>query len=466
MSDQREKNRVALVSVGAAVFLTGTKLVVGLLTGSLGILSEAAHSGLDLLAAMMTWFSVRVSDRPADGDHPYGHHKVDNLSALVETLLLLVTCLWIFYEAVERLFFRAPVVEVNAWSYGVLVLAIVIDFTRSRALIRVARRTRSAALEADALHFSSDIASSAVVLVGLVLTQAGYPQADAVGAIAVGLLVVWISVRLGKKAVDALIDRVPPDHRPRAERVALAVPGVRRAYDVRVREAGPKHFIDLKVAVDPALNLEAVHALTDTVEDALRRDFEDADVLVHAEPDGGHPEGLGETVERLAGAVGARMHDLRIQRTSQGLDVAVHLEWPPGKSLAEAHRCGTEVEERARRLFPGIRAFRTHLESFDRAASDRRDVTADNASLVARIREAAAEEGASCCSEVTILEGEDRLWVALSCELDASLSLEEAHARATRIELRVRRLAEKIASVVVHTEPATACSGPARPRRW
>jgi len=291
VSDGHEKNRVALVSVLAAVFLTGTKLVVGLLTGSLGILSEAAHSGLDLLAALMTWFSVRVSDRPADGDHPYGHHKIDNFSALVETLLLLVTCIWIFYEAVQRLFFRAPEIEVNAWSYGVLVLAIAIDWSRSRALMRVARKTRSAALEADALHFSSDIASSAVVLVGLALTQAGYPEADAIGAIGVGLFVVWISFKLGKKAVDALIDRVPPDHRPRAERVALAVPGVRRAYDVRVREAGPKHFIDLKVAVDPDLRLEAVHALTDAVEDALRGSFEDADVLVHAEPDGAAGEG-------------------------------------------------------------------------------------------------------------------------------------------------------------------------------
>ncbi|MBI5498696.1 MAG: cation diffusion facilitator family transporter [Deltaproteobacteria bacterium] len=386
VDERREKNRVALASVAAAVFLTGTKLVVGLLTGSLGILSEAAHSGLDLLAALMTWFSVRVSDRPADGDHTYGHHKIDNLSALVETLLLLVTCIWIFYEAVQRLFFRAPAVEVNAWSYGVLVLAIVIDFTRSRALLRVARRTRSAALEADALHFSSDIASSAVVLAGLALTQAGYPQADAVGAIGVGLFVVWISVRLGRKAVDALIDRVPPDHRPRAERVALGVPGVRRAYDARVREAGPKHFIDLKVAVDPALPLEAVHALTDAVEEALRGSFEDADVLVHAEPDAARAEGL------------------------------------------------------------------------DRAAPERRDVTAGNTALVERIRGAAAEEGAACCPEITILEGEDRLWVSLSCELDAPLSLDEAHARATRIELLVRRLSERIASVVVHTEPGTGAT--------
>jgi cation diffusion facilitator family transporter len=291
-----EKRRVAATSVAAALFLTGTKLAVGLLTGSLGILSEAAHSGLDLLAAAMTLFAVRTSDRPPDRDHPYGHDRIDNLSALFETVLLLATCVWIVYEAVERLFFKTVAVEVNVWSFAVIAVAIVVDFGRSRALSRAARRTRSAALEADAIHFSSDIASSFVVLTGLVLTRLGYSEADAIGGIGVSLFIVWISVRLGRRSIDALLDRVPEDHVGRAEKAALRVPAVRSVYDVRVRHAGAKHFVDLKVALDPNTSLTDVHAVTDEVELAVTRELGDADVVVHAEPS---PPDTGEDRTRL-----------------------------------------------------------------------------------------------------------------------------------------------------------------------
>jgi len=284
MDPTRDKIRVATTSVIAAVFLTATKLVVGLLTGSLGILSEAAHSGLDLLAAGMTFFAVRTSDRPADDDHPYGHHKIDNLAALFETLLLLITCAWIIWEAVSRLFFKPVDIEVNVLSFGVIILAIVIDFSRSRALSRVAKRTRSAALEADALHFSSDIASSLVVLGGLVLTSLGYPQADAIGAIGVSVIIVWVSVRLGKRAVEVLLDGIPVDHASRASEAALAVAGVHQVYDVRVRHAGAKHFVDLKIGLDPSMLLSEAHDLTELVEDAVRLELDNADVVVHAEP--------------------------------------------------------------------------------------------------------------------------------------------------------------------------------------
>ncbi len=289
MSSTREKKRVAASSVVAAVFLTGTKLAVGLLTGSLGILSEAAHSGLDLVAALMTWLAVSVSDRPADRDHPYGHEKIDNLSALFETVLLLATCLWIITEAVERLFFKKVAIDVTFWSFAVIVVAMIVDFSRSRALARVARRTHSAALEADALHFSSDIGSSAVVLVGLAATRLGLPQADAIGAIGVSLFIVWVSLRLGRKAVDALLDRVPEDHTASAQRAALGVPGVREVYEVRVRHAGAKHFVDLKVALDPETSLRGAHDLTEQVERAVQQALSDADVVVHAEPGGGPP---------------------------------------------------------------------------------------------------------------------------------------------------------------------------------
>ncbi|MGE5234933.1 MAG: cation diffusion facilitator family transporter [Acidobacteriota bacterium] len=284
MREQRAKRRVAATSAVAAFVLTGAKLAVGLLTGSLGILSEAAHSGLDLLAALMTWFAVSTSDKPPDRDHPYGHQKIDNMSALFETVLLLLTCGWIIAEAIERLFFKTVTIEVTFWSYAVVILAIVVDFSRSRALSRVARRTGSAALEADALHFSSDIGSSLIVLFGLVVTRLGYPQADALGAIGVSAFIVWVSVRLGKKAVDALLDRVPEDHPETARRAALKVPGVFAVYEVRVRHAGNKHFVDLTIGLDPNSSLRGAHDTSDAVERAVKGVLEGADVVVHPEP--------------------------------------------------------------------------------------------------------------------------------------------------------------------------------------
>src|ERR1035437_8546574 len=198
---QKEKRRVAFLSVIAAIFITGFKLIIGLLTGSLGILSEALHSALDLVAAVITYFSVRVSDRPADREHNYGHGKVENLSALIETILLLVTCVWIIYEAINRLTSGKVHIEVTYWSYIVVISSIIIDFTRSRALSRVAKKHNSQALEADALHFSTDIWSSTVVLFGLIAFQfLHWKNADSIAALLVAIIVLYVSYQLGRKA--------------------------------------------------------------------------------------------------------------------------------------------------------------------------------------------------------------------------------------------------------------------------
>ena len=450
-----EKTKVAVTSVAAAVLLTGGKLTVGLLTGSLGILSEAAHSGLDLLAAVMTWWAVTVSERPADSDHPYGHEKIENISALFETLLLLLTCVWIIYEAVQRLFFKTAHVDVNAWSYGVVIMAIVVDFSRSRALSRVAKKTRSAALEADALHFSSDIYSSLVVLAGLVATQLGYPQADAFAALGVSLFVIWISIRLGLKAIHALTDRVAVGHVERARTAALGVPGVRRVYDVRVREAGAKHFVDLKVGIDRGASLATAHDITESVEKALRATFKLADVLVHAEPDGEGARGLSEEITLLAERAGARPHAMEIHRTEEGLQVEMHLEWPGQMLLSEAHRRTTEVEDGLRAAFPDVRFVQTHLESLGDLPSARRDVTADHSKMSKAIATIGQDmEGVLSCKDVRIMEGEGRLWVSLACLVPEGRTVREAHQAATRVEKAVRILDGSIGSVTVHTEPA------------
>ena len=264
---QREKQWVASTSVAAAVGLTGFKLIVGLTTGSLGILAEAAHSGLDLAAAVMTLVAVRVAARPADRDHLYGHGKVENLSALFETLLLLVTCAWIVMEATHRLRTGDVVVEVTVWSFVVMLTSIVVDISRSRLLYRAAKKHNSQALEADALHFSTDIYSSAVVLVGLasVLVSRQYPQwsflkyADAVAAILVAVICLYVIFELGMRSVYALIDSAPAGMESAVVAAAEAIPGVVNCHRVRIRAAGAQTFIDAHVLLDGHLTLEQAH---------------------------------------------------------------------------------------------------------------------------------------------------------------------------------------------------------------
>ena len=452
-----EKKRVATVSVLAALFLTATKLTVALFTGSLGLFSEAAHSGLDLLGSGMTFFAVRFADKPADVDHPYGHEKFENLSALFSTVLLLFTCLWIVYEAIERLFFKNVEVKVNLWSYGVVLLAIAVDFSRSRAIARVAKRTASAALEADALHFSSDIYSSVVVLAGLVLTRLGHPQGDAIASVGVSIFVMIVAGRLGKRAVDKLVDRVSFDHVERARNAARSVPGVKRAYDVRVREAGAKHFVDLKVALDGTAPVLKAHEVADAVEKAIQQVFRQADVIVHVEPDREGPRGLAEEALFLAQKAGAGMHNFVVHETDSGLQVDVHLEWPPDMPFAEAHGLVTEVEQSLRATFPQVGLIHTHLECIREKSPAHTDETGRHPEAVAAICAAAkGEEGVRSCGEVRILEGGGRWWVTLTCVLDRGLTLQEAHDLATRVEEKVLKTSDRILTVSVHTEPEAA----------
>jgi cation diffusion facilitator family transporter len=288
----QEKNSAALNSVAAAFLLTGLKVVVGLLSGSMGILAEAAHSGLDLAAAMVTCFAVRAASKPPDRDHAYGHGKVENLSALVETLLLLATCSWIIKESIHRLTTRHVQVDASVWAFAVMGISIAVDVSRSRMLSRVASKHRSQALEADALHFSTDVWSSAVVILGLLgVRLAGwYPglgwllQADAVAALIVAGIVVLVSARLGLRTIQALLDTSPPGEAERIKAAVATMDGVFDCHAVRVRHSGPHYFVDLHITVDGDQSLRAAHALTERVEQAVEAILPGADVTVHPEP--------------------------------------------------------------------------------------------------------------------------------------------------------------------------------------
>jgi cation diffusion facilitator family transporter len=280
-----KKNRIALTSVLAAVFLTSIKLVIGLLTGSLAILSEALHSGLDLIAAIITLFAVRIADLPADNEHNYGHGKVENLSAMIETFLLFVTCFWIIYESINRLITKHPI-EINIFSYIVIIISIIVDFSRSRALYKVAKKYNSAALEADALHFSTDIWSSLVVLFGLVAYSLfDFVYADSIAALLVALIVLSVSYRLGRRAFDVLIDRAPNKIVDQINQVIDKIPGVNKYHDLRVREGGSYKFVELNIHVNKGLSIEEAHSISEQVEDEISKKIPQCKVTVHIEPD-------------------------------------------------------------------------------------------------------------------------------------------------------------------------------------
>ena len=288
----KDKRSAALSSVVAAIGLTTFKIIVGLLTNSLGILAEAAHSALDLVAALMTFFAVRVSDRPADEKHNFGHGKVENLSALFETLLLLATSAWIIYEAIQRLFFVTVKVQASIWSFIVMGTSIVIDYTRSRILYRAARKYNSQALEADALHFSTDIWSSSVVILGLIgLTISRHVpgldwmhKADSIAALVVALIVIYVSAELGYRTISSLLDTAPMGLADKVESIALTIPGVVNAHAVRIRPSGAHTFIDMHVTMNGRLTLQEAHAATELIEAAIQKVVSPADVTVHVEP--------------------------------------------------------------------------------------------------------------------------------------------------------------------------------------
>lgn len=277
--------RVAGISVFAAIFLTGFKLIIGFLTGSLGILSEALHSGLDFIATVITYFSVRISDKPADKEHHFGHGKIENFSALIETLLLVITCAWIVYEAINRLVSGNTHIQVTVWSYIVVVTSIAIDVTRSRALYKVARKYNSQALEADALHFSTDIWSSVVVLIGLICANFGIYAADSIAALGVAIIVLSVSFRLGKRAINVLLDSSPETLSDKISLMIKSLPEVSNFHDLKVRVAGSDTFVNVTIHINPDLNITEAHAISHKVEAVICKNISRCEVQIHNEPE-------------------------------------------------------------------------------------------------------------------------------------------------------------------------------------
>src|SRR5947209_4385413 len=368
---QAEKRQVALNSLLAAVAITFLKLLVGLTTRSLGILSEAAHSGLDLVAAFVTLLSVRVSDKPADAEHQYGHGKVENFSAFIETGLLLLTCVWIVWEAVRRLSGHHSVhIEPSLAAFVVMFLSMVTDWWRSRKLQKIADKYDSQALEADALHFSTDIFSSGIVALGLALVWAGahwqiswLTKADPIAALLVSGVIVYVSSRLARRTIDALLDAAPAGSRNRIIDAALKVDGVIEVERARTRRAGNRYFADLTVGLARNVTFQRSGQVVAEITRAVRSILPDADVVIHSVPrETGH-ENIFDRIRAVASRNNFSVHDVSVQDLGGRLHVEQHLELNETLSLKNAHDLVTQIESQMRHDLPEISTILTHIES-------------------------------------------------------------------------------------------------------
>lgn len=477
----RAKRAAALTSVGAGAGLTAAKLLIGVLTGSLGILAEAAHSGLDLVAALMTLLAVRLSDRPADASHPYGHGKVENLSAFLEAGLLLITAGWVGYEALGRLFGRAVHVDASGWAFLVMGASIVTDVGRSRALRRVGREHHSQALEADALHFSTDIWSSAAVIAGLAAVRVGdwrgwagpWEQADAIAALGVCVVVAFVGSRLVKETVDALLDRAPEALATQIADAARTVSGVVTCGRPRLRRVGNKLFADLVVQIPRTVTFNGAHATTEAVEMAVQGALPDTelDLVLHMEPVAAPDERADDTIRYLAREAGLRVHDVRVTQVGNSLEADLHVEVDPTLSLAGSHAQAERLEQTARAVVRGLRSLNTHLEVLAPPVERRVEVTAGRAAEVGRVRAVAdALVGLDATHEVRLYESLDQPDGAdshlrgsriqarehdlvLHVSFPGDLAMPEVHERSEEIERALRAAVPNLAHVLIHAEP-------------
>jgi cation diffusion facilitator family transporter len=462
-----DKRHVAFQSVTGAVFITVLKLITGIATGSLGILSEAAHSGLDLVAAGITFLAVRISDKPADKDHPYGHQKVENFSAFLEIGLLLATCAWILFEAARRLLGHPVEVEATPAAFAVMIASIAVDFLRSRSLRRAADQYHSQALEADALHFSTDIWSSTVVILGLIAVRLGdrygMPQlhrADAIAAIGVALITLLVSARLGKRAVEALLDAAPEGLAERIEHSVQEVEGVLGVDRVRTRHAGAQYFVDANIAVERDAPLEHAKTVTDAARQAIQTILPGADVMIHAEPRSDGVESLFRLVQRVAARRRLSVHDLSAYETNGGISLEFHLEVDANLSLDQAHRLVSRLEADIQQEAPQVIDILTHIEN-EGSETSQTPLPEEEAARWQEPLARVAREFPEVldCHRITLVGPRDRLSVSCHCVFRGELSIQRVHEITSRIETRFRQAFPELHRVTIHPEPHTELEG-------
>jgi cation diffusion facilitator family transporter len=458
-----EKRRVALHSMLAAAGMTVLKLAAGILSGSLGVLSDAAHSGLDLAGSALTLFSVRVSDKPADEDHTYGHGKVENISSFVEAGLMAVSCAWIIYEALARMINHTVELRHSIWPVLVLLTSIAVDYWRSGQLRAVARRTGSPALATDAFHFASDIWSTLAVLVGLVASWLGVQfhidwlrYADPFAAIVVSLMILRLTFQLTRETVGALTDQIPAETRHRVVSEVEGVEGVLAVEQARVRRSGAAYFADLTLALPRRSTFEHTGELVRAATEAVQRALPQADVVIHAVPRTDHAESIFDRVRAVAARNNVSVHELSVQSHHGRLRVEQHVELDENMPLLEAHTFVSAMEAEILRDAPEIDSVLTHIESEPATIEQPQEIVVDDRRIEKALRSVAAKFPEIVdVHELTVLRAGDHIDLSCHCTLPDNFTMLRVHEVITALEDRFKVECPEVSRVTIHPEPVT-----------
>jgi len=456
----RQKKLAALGSIASAVVLVALKVFLAKRTGSLGIFSEALHSGLDLIAAVITFFSVRISDKPADADHTYGHAKFENFSAFVETALLLITAVYIIWEALRRLLLHAPSLRPGTLAVVLLAMMVGIDWTRARAISKVARRFPSEALEADALHFSTDVWSTSAVLFGLVAVWTGQiisvswlRYADPLAALVVAGVIVSVGWRLGRRTMDALLDVAPRGLQQKVATAAESVEGVLGVDRVRLRRAGQRYFVDVTINVPRTTSLEEAHATSDRVERRIEQ-IVPSDVVVHMEPRAPSGENFLESIRAAAQRRGLPVHELSAHQVDGRLFIELHLEVDEHSSLRDAHRVATALEQDLLREAGRDASINIHIEPLGAHIVGGEEMK----ELATHVRDfintlATEFHELADCHDVHVRFVEHKILVSCHCSMNGNLPITQVHDVTAALEDRVKEKFPQIYRLTIHPEP-------------
>jgi cation diffusion facilitator family transporter len=458
-----QKRRVALLSMSAAGAMTMFKLGAGVLSGSLGVISDAVHSGLDLVGAALTFFSVHVSDKPADEDHPYGHGKIENLSAFAEATLMGISCAWIVWEAIQRIFLHAVEVRHSLWPAAVLIASIGVDYWRSRELREVADRTGSPALATDAFHFASDMWATLAVLAGLGVNWIGthygiawLRYADPVAAIVVSILILRMTLRLGHEAVAVLVDEIPSETRQQLIHEVERVPGVLAVEQARVRRAGAIYFADLTLALPRRFTFEHTGQVVHEATAAAQRVLPQADVVIHTVPQKTRAESIFDRVRAVAARNNVSVHELSIQSHQGRLRVELHVEIEENMRLRDAHEFVTGLEAEILREVPEIDAVLTHIESEPATIEEPREtVLEENRIETALLAASRAYPEISDVHDIVVTHTGEHIALTCHCSLPDELPMNRVHEIITALEDRFKLECPEVYRVTIHPEPLT-----------
>ncbi len=461
--ERRAKRRVTIISLATACLLILLKLSAGLATGYLTLISEALHSSLDALVTIITFFSIRYAERPADSDHAYGHGKAENLAAFTESLLLFFAIFLILKEVVERLFVKSVVITPNIWAVAVLIVSVLCDIQRSRALRKIATRYKSPAIEADAVHFRADFVTSAIALSGILVTyiaqKAGiggsfYTFVDVITTCVILTVVIRMVLRILFKSAGVLLDRTAPEQAALIKDIVAEMPEVIDVEKVRTREAGKQTFVDLTVDIDRNLSVESSYSIGKQVEEKIKSEIKDVDVVLQMKPVARETESIAERIRSLGAKEGYNLHHITVHDVEGTLHVDLDLEVEGGVRLAEAHATSEYLEAKIRKDNPAISEINTHVDW--RKPSPIHEVIVDHDQSLVKAIEAILHEKEEIlsCKRISVEEeAPGELFLTIHCTMNADDTAEMVQAVSEDLEKRIKERMQKVTRVIIHVEP-------------